>query len=64
MFGLCAGSRFCLSAGLGEPTGDLGPVSQAPVDCLSFAGPGNRCPVQTSINGQLRTGTDKGNPTV
>jgi hypothetical protein len=29
---------------------ELGPVSQAPVDSHCFAGPGNRCPVQASIN--------------
>ncbi len=29
----------------------VGPVSQATVDSHCFAGPGNRCPVQASING-------------
>ena len=58
------GKQVSLLAGLGESSGELGPVSQAPVDCLSFASPGNRCLVQASINTQLRTGTDKGNPTV
>ena len=39
-----------LSAGLAELLGEAGPVSQAPVDRHCFAGPGNRCLVQTSIN--------------
>ena len=39
-----------LSAGLADLLGEAGPVSQAPVDRHCFAGPGNRCLVQTSIN--------------
>ena len=39
MLGLCAGSGFSLSAGLAEPSGEVGPVSQAPVDGHCFAGP-------------------------
>ena len=42
--------RVGLPVGLAEPLGEVGPVSQAPVDSHCFAGPGNRCLVQTSIN--------------
>ena len=42
--------QVVLLSGLGEPLGDLGPVSQDPVDSHCFASPGNRCLVQTSIN--------------
>jgi hypothetical protein len=51
VFGVLAlAERVCLTAGLGELSSELGPVSQAPVDSHCFAGPGNRCPVQASIN--------------
>ena len=38
MFGLCCWKRACLSVGLAKLTGEVGPISQAPVDSHCFAG--------------------------
>ena len=52
--------------GLGKSFGTSSVPSRELVDCLCFAAPpfARRCAVRSPINDQLRTGTDKGNPTV
>jgi hypothetical protein len=58
-FGLCAGSGCVHRRAWASPSGRTRSRSRTSVDCHCFAGGGQLSSVRSSINDQLRTGTDK-----
>merc|ERR1712026_344783 len=64
--GLCTGSGCVHRRAWASPTRvEPGPVHGPPWIVIALrAWLRGRCPVRSSIDNQLRTGTDKGNPTV